>query len=88
VFVSGALPARFARQGDDYRALGEACAAVPRCRGITMWGLNDQYSWLRPFLATTDWPLPFDETWRRKPAYFGLRAGLLYGHLGVNRRGD
>jgi len=84
LFVSGALPARFAVQGDDYRALGEACAAVPRCRGITTWGLNDQYSWLRPFLGATDWPLPFDEAWRRKPAYFGLRAGLLYGRLSMN----
>lgn len=88
LFASGALPARFAQQAEDYRALGDACAAVPRCRGITMWGLNDQYSWLRPFLGNTDWPLPFDETWRRKPAYFGLRAGLLYGRLGVHRGGD
>jgi len=77
VFRPGDLPARLAQQGDDYRAMVEACMAVAACRGITTWGLSDRYTWLRSFFGFDDWPLPFGDAWERKPAYFGMRAALL-----------
>jgi endo-1,4-beta-xylanase len=77
VFRPGDVASRFARQGDDYRALVEACLAVPRCTGVTTWGLGDRLTWLRSFFGFQDWPLPFDDAWVRKPAYFGMRAGFL-----------
>ena len=81
LFRPGDLPTRFAFQGDYYRAVVAACVAVPACRGVTTWGLSDQYTWLRSFFGVTDWPLPFGDAWERKPAYFGMRAALLQGLL-------
>ncbi len=81
VFRSGDLPSRFALQGGDYRSVVAACATVPTCAGVTTWGLSDRYTWLRSFFGFTDWPLPFDDEWQRKPAYFGMRAALLEAAL-------
>ena len=78
---AGDLPTRLAFQGDYYRDVVEACTRVPACTGITLWGLADRYSWLRTFFGVMDWPLPFDDDWRRKPAYFGMRAALVAGAL-------
>lgn len=77
VFRSGDQASRFAFQGDYYRSVVAACLAVPACSGITTWGVSDRYTWLRTFFGFTDWPLPFDDAWARKPAYFGMRAALL-----------
>lgn len=71
------LALAFAIQGQDYRAYADGCFAVPRCTGITTWGLSDQYTWLRTFFGFDDYPLPFDDFWNRKPAYFGMRGSLL-----------
>ncbi|MCX8070870.1 MAG: endo-1,4-beta-xylanase [Candidatus Binatia bacterium] len=76
LFPVGDLPGRLEFQGDYYRQVVEACTRVSRCTGVTFWGLSDRYSWIRDFLGITDWPLPFDESWRPKPAYFGVRAAL------------
>jgi endo-1,4-beta-xylanase len=44
--------------------------------GITTWNVGDGDSWLRRFIQPNEWPLPFDENYLRKPAYFGILAGL------------
>ncbi len=75
-FRGGDVPSRIEFQGDYVREVIEACTRVPRCTGVTFWGLSDRYSWIPAFLGLTDWPLPFDENWRPKPAYFGARAAL------------
>ncbi len=67
-------------QADDYRAAFGACLRVPRCRGVTTWGISDRYTWVRSFLGLPDDPLPFDDGWIPKPAYFAMR-GSLYERL-------
>lgn len=76
LFRSGDLPSRLEFQGDYYRGVLEACTRVPACTGVTLWGLADRYTWVRRSFGFTDFPLPFDDDWRRKPAYFGMRAAL------------
>lgn len=44
--------------------------------GITCWNVGDADSWLRPAIQTNEWPLPFDDNYQRKPAYFGIIEGL------------
>ncbi|MCR5686575.1 MAG: endo-1,4-beta-xylanase [Lachnospiraceae bacterium] len=65
------LPKEFIRQGKYYRTVYEvlkeqrklgACVA-----GITFWGASDKYSWL-----ADKRPLPFDEDYRPKPAYWAF----------------
>jgi endo-1,4-beta-xylanase len=59
-----------------YRNLLAACLAVPGCTGITTWGITDAFTWIRDFFHVEGFPLPFDEEYRPKPAYDGLRAAL------------
>jgi endo-1,4-beta-xylanase len=81
VFRPGDLPSRLAFQGGYYREAVAACVAVSGCSGVTTWGLSDRFTWLRSFFGFTDWPLPLDDDWLRKPAYFGMRAALLEAAL-------
>lgn len=54
-------------QARDYAETAAACAAEPRCTGLTVWGVTDRWSWI----GAEKRPLPFDERARAKPA---LRA--------------
>lgn len=44
--------------------------------GITCWNVGDADSWLRSAIQQNEWPLPFDDNYLRKPAYFGIIEGL------------
>lgn len=72
----GDLATRLARQRDDYRSIAAACMAVPACVGLTTWGITDARTWIDSFIGPGFAPLPLDESYARKPAYFGLREGL------------
>ena len=72
-------------QARDYRDVVRACLAVPECRGITTWGLNDRYTWIRSFFGFPDDPLPWDDFWQAKPAYFAMRGAFL-SHLLLQTR--
>ena len=70
----------YAAQGEFYRRWCEAALAVPACRGITIWGLDDSATWydvLPPRMSTKpNAPLLFDEDRQRKPAYYGVLDAL------------
>jgi endo-1,4-beta-xylanase len=51
-------------QADAYRRVTQACMAVSRCTGITVWGITDKYSW-----RSGDTPLLFDGNFNKKAAY-------------------
>ncbi|HYF24268.1 MAG TPA: endo-1,4-beta-xylanase [Baekduia sp.] len=63
---------REARQLEAWRAAAGACAAVPRCTGLTVWGVHDGVSWLgAPEQGTL-----LDADGRPKPAYELVRSLL------------
>lgn len=62
------------KQAALYGWVLRACLENPGCHGVTTWGLGDHLSWVRTFFGFADDPLPFDENWQRKPAYFAIRA--------------
>lgn len=73
-------PDPYAAQGEYFRKLAGACLEHSACRGITVWGISDRFSWLEEFPVFA-WlkpnaPLLFDEAMQRKPAYFGLRDAV------------
>ncbi|MFE9747894.1 endo-1,4-beta-xylanase [Saccharothrix saharensis] len=53
-----------AAQAESYRRAVQACLAVSRCTGITVWGIRDSDSW-----RSSATPLLFDGTGAKKPAY-------------------
>jgi endo-1,4-beta-xylanase len=64
--VAGGAPAAI------YADVGAACAAVARCRRVTIWGVSDRDSWL----GADQRPLPFDARLRTKPAWPALTREL------------
>lgn len=74
--VAGDLPTRLGVQKQVYHRVVAACMAVPRCESITTWGFTDLHSWIDSVFGPDD-PLPFDEQYRRKPAYYAMADGLL-----------
>lgn len=69
-------------QASDYTKVVNACLAVSRCTGITVWGVTDKYSW-----RTSDTPLLFDGSYAKKAAYTATLAAL-DGSAGGNGGGN
>jgi endo-1,4-beta-xylanase len=58
-------------QANNYTNVVNACLAVSRCTGITVWGIPDHYSW-RP----NGTPLLFNNSYQKKPAYTAVLNAL------------
>lgn len=74
--VPGDAATKLQRQRQVYRDVVAACVAVPRCEAVTLWGFTDAHSWIDGAFGADD-PLPLDELYRAKPAFFGLEDAFL-----------
>lgn len=80
--LPGTMEQKLAAQKELMRGVVRACLAVPRCTGMTLWGLTDSHSWLK----SPEWshlrgngphlPLPFDESYGAKPMHAGILEAL------------
>ncbi|MFL6119469.1 endo-1,4-beta-xylanase [Actinophytocola sp.] len=61
-------------QANVYRQVAQACMAVSRCTGITVWGVTDKYSW-----RSSETPLLFDGNYGKKQAYTAVLDTLNSG---------
>jgi len=70
--VPGSQEERYDIQGEAYRILFETSLEAG-VESFTTWGMSDRYSY---FVETLKWadadPLPFDQQYKPKPAYFAL----------------
>ncbi|GAA1971399.1 endo-1,4-beta-xylanase [Isoptericola halotolerans] len=64
------------RQAADYRAVVEACLAVDRCTGVTVWGIDDGHSWVPDVFSGQGAALPWDAQYQPKPAYSAVAEAL------------
>ncbi|MGW1054691.1 endo-1,4-beta-xylanase [Streptomyces sp. NPDC002521] len=67
---------KLARQADWYGKVTDACLAVKRCVGITLWGYSDKHSWIPAVFPGEGAALPWDENLAHKPAYDAIREAL------------
>jgi len=69
-----------AAQKAKYKALVQTYKALPAAQrfGITTWNVSDADTWKRSDCScdNREWPLPFDDTYQKKPAYEGIMEGL------------
>ena len=70
--VAAPGPGERAAQRRAYAAAAGACSAEPRCTGLTVWGVTDEWSWI----GEAKRPLLFDSDARAKPALAGVLRAL------------
>jgi endo-1,4-beta-xylanase len=76
------LPAdttKVATQTTYYRNVTNACLAVTRCVGITVWGYSDKYSWIPSAFPGEGSAHLTDANLQRKPAYTAMHDALAGG---------
>lgn len=56
-----------------------ACTRVFACESVTVWGLDDEQSWLNWLLGPGLAPLLFDAELQPKPSYYAVRDVLIAG---------
>ncbi|MEV0096080.1 endo-1,4-beta-xylanase [Streptomyces sp. NPDC050738] len=75
------LPAdatKLATQSTYYRQVTEACLAVSRCVGITIWDYTDKYSWVPGTFSGQGSACLWDENLQPKPVLDAVRTALGY----------
>jgi endo-1,4-beta-xylanase len=66
-----------ARQAEIYRGVVRTCFASAGCTAIQTWGFTDKYSWIGSHShGTRGAALPFDRTYKPKPAYNAMLSAL------------
>jgi endo-1,4-beta-xylanase len=60
------------KQAKVYRDYLSACLSVSSCEAFLTWGFTDKYSWIPSRFAGMGAALPFDESYKPKPAYGAL----------------
>jgi endo-1,4-beta-xylanase len=54
----------------------DACVAVSRCYGVTVWGFTDSDSWIPDVFSGYGAATPYDENYAPKPAYYAIASSL------------
>lgn len=68
--------AKLTQQAADYKAVLDACVAVTRCTGVTVWGFTDSDSWIPDVFTGYGAATPYDENYVPKPAYYAIATAL------------
>ncbi|KAF9007116.1 endo-1,4-beta xylanase [Cyathus striatus] len=70
-------PALLEQQKKDYTTIIQACKEVKGCIGVTVWDWTDKFSWVPGTFAGQGAACPWDENFKKKPAYLGIVEGWL-----------
>ncbi|KAI1105702.1 carbohydrate-binding module family 1 protein [Jackrogersella minutella] len=64
------------QQASDYGTVTQACLAIDKCVGITIWDYTDKYSWIPSVFEGAGAALLWDENFSKKPAYTTVSSVL------------
>lgn len=70
---------KLAVQADAYERIAAACLSVPKCIGMTVWGVSDKYSWIPGVFDGEGAADLWNRNYKKKPAYFGFLEGIQTG---------
>jgi endo-1,4-beta-xylanase len=65
-----------AAQARIYGGVAALCLRFPKCTAIQAWGFTDKYSWAPRAYRGNGAALPFDASYKTKPAYEALQKAL------------
>ncbi|KAA2250729.1 glycoside hydrolase [Solihabitans fulvus] len=71
------------QQGSDYAAVVNDCLAVPRCVGVSQWGVGDADSWIPGTFSGYGAATMYDNNYQPKPAYYSSADALGKGGGGT-----
>ncbi|CAE6462743.1 unnamed protein product [Rhizoctonia solani] len=63
-------------QAENYKYVMNACLAVSRCVGVTVWDTSDDHSWIPSVFPGQGNALLFDSNKKPKPAYYSVADAL------------
>src|ERR1035437_2421082 len=76
----GTIPDAYAKQKEVFYNIVHTCLKDSNCTSFTVWGIQDELTWLRPNKDLLDAnPVLFDGQYRKKPAYYGVLEALKEG---------
>jgi len=67
---------KLTQQAKDYATTINACKAVSRCVGVTIWGITDKYSWVPQTFSGQGAALVWDDSYKEKAAHASIEAAL------------
>jgi endo-1,4-beta-xylanase len=76
----GAFPDPYGKQKEVFYNIVRTCLQDSNCTSFTVWGMNDDLTWLRTHKDILDAnPVIFDGQYNKKPAYYGVLEALKEG---------
>jgi endo-1,4-beta-xylanase len=70
---------KLARQADYFRQMLDACLNDSECTSFTIWGFQDEYSWVPYTFEGQGSANIYDESYAPKPSYWAVRQELAEG---------
>jgi len=67
---------KLAQQAKEYAIVFKDCLSVPKCVGITIWGVTDKHSWIPSVFNGYGDALLWDINYHPKPAVAAIEAAL------------
>jgi endo-1,4-beta-xylanase len=71
-----ASSANLQQQGSDYGTVVGDCLAVPRCVGVSQWGVDDGHSWIPGTFPGYGAATMYDSNYQPKAAYYAAVSAL------------
>jgi endo-1,4-beta-xylanase len=77
---AGSVENPYAKQKEIFYNVLHTCLKDSNCTSFTVWGINDDLTWLRTHKGLLDAnPVLFDGAYKKKPAYYGVLEALKEG---------